>query len=403
MVTYDRHPPLYFWALHIIILIFGPGLFAPILFNIIISWLSAYFLFLLTQRFLKENDKAAWVTAVWFISAGAIASSKMVRQYELLALFTMAYVYMGWPLLEDKQVTWKSVFAFTLITLLGMLTHYLFAFVIISFACVLIVNSYKSKNVKPVYLFGLSAFALIPFLIIHPNWITNLMNDNQATLILIERLKKVPFGFLSIITEDAFLAKLVVLPLLVLLGFMLNKPKALTRKMLPLPIFLFVLIALKLVAYMMGLTPTHAIGSYYFADLWPFVFIVLASLFTFSKRGLLNSCFLLFLIMTLTSTLTQLRRGDRRLPEQYPVVMLEDRRGYILSAVCKMPADQKIYIASSSDSFQEYMNHIDSPDNLIYIHSRQHGEVNELINQSFEKDDLDIQGYYGKVYLLKRK
>ena len=94
LARYDVAPPLYFWILHFWLLIAGTHLWSGAVLNLFISALAALALFGLARRLLRRDVDAALVTLTWSLSRVVVATSSLARQYDLLALLVVLFVWL---------------------------------------------------------------------------------------------------------------------------------------------------------------------------------------------------------------------------------------------------------------------------------------------------------------------
>ena len=132
LAHYDNHPPLYFWLVHIWIAAFGLNLNSGILLNIGIAFVTALLLFGLARTVLRNDLLAASVPAVWTLSPPVLATALQARQYDLLAFFTVAFVWLlTWLPAAKTRLRWWTLVLLALTTAGGLLTHYHFFLVLL--------------------------------------------------------------------------------------------------------------------------------------------------------------------------------------------------------------------------------------------------------------------------------
>lgn len=85
----DKHPPLYFWFLHLWLLIVGLHAWTGVSLNLIFFSLTALGIYRLGVHALGRRIEAAAAAALWCCSPVVLQSSYEARQYELLALCTV--------------------------------------------------------------------------------------------------------------------------------------------------------------------------------------------------------------------------------------------------------------------------------------------------------------------------
>ena len=91
----DSHPPLYFWLLHIWLLMLGVELWVGPLLNVLIALGITLSLFGFASEMLANKQEAALVTFTWALNPGIILVSTIARPYELLALWALLYAWLA--------------------------------------------------------------------------------------------------------------------------------------------------------------------------------------------------------------------------------------------------------------------------------------------------------------------
>lgn len=127
---FDIHPPLYFWLLHIWVRLWGvsPGI-GPSL-NIIFFLIGAPALFGLARFLLGDVREALVVTLVWAVSPGVLRTAAEGRQYDLLGVLAILFVWLLAVCLDRKRpvASWLWLLL-GIVTAAGNLTHYHFVLV----------------------------------------------------------------------------------------------------------------------------------------------------------------------------------------------------------------------------------------------------------------------------------
>ena len=90
---YDIHPPLYFWILHVWILIVGVHTWSGPVLNILISMINIIILFGFAKYILDNSKDAIYVAYTYALSPAVIFTSLDARQYDLFALFTIIFTW----------------------------------------------------------------------------------------------------------------------------------------------------------------------------------------------------------------------------------------------------------------------------------------------------------------------
>ncbi len=127
LVKHDTHPPLYFWILHVWLLIWGVHPWTALTLNLIFFAISAVGLFLIGVYAFRRRLEAAAAVLIWSCSPTVMPVAYEARQYELLALCTIWFTLMVLRCASRSRPpkTWHWI-VLGLISGAGLLTHYHF-------------------------------------------------------------------------------------------------------------------------------------------------------------------------------------------------------------------------------------------------------------------------------------
>lgn len=285
MALYDVHPPLYFWLLHIIHVLWGTGLTTGALLNIVFGLVVLGLLLALARRIFGGWPAALVVGVVWYLSPAVVQIDLEARPYQLLALLAIASFMLGQRIIHknDGRAVWVL---FTLVNMLGLLTHLYFAF-LLSPGLVMMLRSAGAGMRSIRYLISLlGSFA--GMLLLYPEFITFLLSygdrprDVAEPIHHVERAKGVVYSTLRFFTEAhsyryVFLALIVVVGLWVIHRF--GGVKGLAKEthkgaLGPLVTTFIWWTAITVLFYVVGISPTQAVGEQYFAYIWPLFSVV---------------------------------------------------------------------------------------------------------------------------------
>ena len=93
LATYDVHPPLYFWILHLWLVLTGMHHWAGPALNLIFAVLTTLALYGLARALGFERLESSLVALVWALSPAVVSISALTRQYDLVALATVLFVW----------------------------------------------------------------------------------------------------------------------------------------------------------------------------------------------------------------------------------------------------------------------------------------------------------------------
>lgn len=126
LIQSDVHPPLYFWVLHLWVLVFGVHLWTGPFLNIVISSLATLALFYLARDILHNVYESLLVTISYALNPSIILISKEARQYDLLILFTILTVWLTNEMIQKDTNARRIGILLAVSIAAGNLTHYLF-------------------------------------------------------------------------------------------------------------------------------------------------------------------------------------------------------------------------------------------------------------------------------------
>lgn len=129
--AFDIHPPLYFWLLHLWVRAWGVAPWVGPALNIIFFLIGAPALYGLARYLLQDEWEALLVTVVWGASPAVLRTAAEARQYDLLGVLAILFIWVLAVCLEGERRTpvWQWVLL-GVVTAAGNLTHYHFILVV---------------------------------------------------------------------------------------------------------------------------------------------------------------------------------------------------------------------------------------------------------------------------------
>lgn len=176
----DIHPPLYFWLLHGWTLAFGPGLWTGMSLNILLAAITGLALFGLARRVLGDPLRAAAVAALWSFSPAAIRVFAEARQYELLALLAVLFVWQCVRFCDPPtRSPRRDALGLAVLAAAGALTQFLFALVAVAGAALLVARLAPTR--RRLLAWGLASIAMgyAVFSLVHPDFILSLRRASE--------------------------------------------------------------------------------------------------------------------------------------------------------------------------------------------------------------------------------
>ena len=285
MALYDVHPPLYFWLLHIIHVLWGTGITTGAMVNIAFGLVLLCLLIALAHRMLGGWPAALVVGVVWYLSPAVVQIDLEARPYQLLALLAITSFLLGQRIIHgnDSRTTW---FVFTLVNMLGLLTHLYFSFLLLPG---LVMMLRKAGLGKGSFRYGFSLLASAGgMLLLYPEFITFLLTygerprDVPEPIHHLERVKGVVYSTMRFFTEApllryGFLALSVVFVAWVAYSHSRRKGTTAIKRTALLSPLLFTLgcwAVITTLLYVLGVSPSQAVGEQYFSYIWPLFSVV---------------------------------------------------------------------------------------------------------------------------------
>ncbi|MBI3941292.1 MAG: glycosyltransferase family 39 protein, partial [Acidobacteria bacterium] len=124
----DNHPPFFFLLFGIWLKLFGASALAARSLPALINLATLPFFYLLARRIFKETLTALAACFIFGFSAYLVGYSQEARMYPLVLLFSV--LSMLFFVAMEQGGDWRSHVGFILASVLGLYTHYYFAFLI---------------------------------------------------------------------------------------------------------------------------------------------------------------------------------------------------------------------------------------------------------------------------------
>jgi hypothetical protein len=295
LATLDVHPPLYFWALHVWVLVFGNVFDHAIGINLLLMALACLAIYQLGKTLFASRLDAAALTFVASLSPVAAYATLEFRPYALLGLSAALY---GWALVccvePARRPRLRNDIALGAATALGMLTHYLFVFVLL--AAGLYALARLAARPRRLLRVGASTaaglvFAALSFPIVaqiggHQKYITP---DNERLALRMQRIAVAFDQLLPHIRTRHVLTACGVFAaawLAMRFGRGARLPRVRFERTRGLYFLVAALATPGVMAwqYSLGLSPTHAMTPKYLAAMWPLVGLYAAGLWRLTGR-----------------------------------------------------------------------------------------------------------------------
>lgn len=182
----DIHPPLYFWLLHIWLLLFGVQAWTGPSLNLLFFVAGYMVLFQLAHSLLQNRLEATVVCIIWAISPALLQVTIEARQYELFGLCTILFIWAlhGYTTHQIGPKWWQWIFL-VITVLLGALTHFHFILVVVGGCLIWVLRLFRSKRKRFIGAVTAVITGYALFFLIHPqffNSILSLANRQQTAV-----------------------------------------------------------------------------------------------------------------------------------------------------------------------------------------------------------------------------
>jgi Dolichyl-phosphate-mannose-protein mannosyltransferase len=370
----DIHPPLYFWLLHGWALVFGVGLWTGVSLNIALAALTGLALFALARRVLGDPLEAALVAGVWSLGPAAIRVFAEARQYELLALLAVLFV---WQCLRFCDPPTRSprrdAALLAAAAAAGALTHFLFALVAAAGAGILVARLWRSH--RGLLAWGVASIVAgyAAFSLLHPGFALSLARgsgqgaapaldrligrieltvDTLAELVLPPALARGPAAYVACATVLALTA--FVLPRGLRSGTARLDSDGMGRtrfRALVMPLVFVWLLGAHALLFLAFISPGGAMASKHLSAVWPFAaFVPVLALEALPRRVRAPAAVAGGAALAAAGAIALLGQPPRTAPapalERARGVVLDNvARGVLPRVVWRLPDDARVYAA----------------------------------------------------------
>ena len=209
----DVNPPLYFFALHVWILIVGMRFWSGPSLNLLIDLLTGAALFGLARRLLHDGVAAAMVTLVWAVAPAVRMTSSMARMYTLEALFCVLLIWLVVSFADPKRAPTRPLLSAALLALAtagGLLSQYQFVLIVVGGVAYILVRLLRVDRRRCAL--GLLAVAVGMLLVplVQPGVLTQLRRQSASpspvpfsTAVLRSKINRTTQTLYSFIDADA--------------------------------------------------------------------------------------------------------------------------------------------------------------------------------------------------------
>lgn len=288
----DIHPPLYFWLLHVWTWLWGVHPWTGPTLNMLLQAVGAWGLFALARTTLADTQEALAVTFIWAVSPAVLTAVLEARQYGLLAVCTIFFVWMIVRIVNQPAgLAWLPWVLLLLATAAGALTHFHFVLVVTGAGLVFVLKLVRRDFKRVLYVGTAVAAGYLVFFALHPHFMQSIreLSRRQALeakylsgiLAVLQRIYAVGDTFTRFWTISQ-VAQLILFCLalasLIWLAMVLIKNPARVRPFtqkkeftgFEMGLFFAWIGGVSILLYLTFVSPVHAMTARHMSAVWPF-------------------------------------------------------------------------------------------------------------------------------------
>jgi 4-amino-4-deoxy-L-arabinose transferase-like glycosyltransferase len=442
MAFFDIHPPFYFWFLHVWTFIAGVNLWTGLTLNLLISSVAILSLYGLGRYVLGSSVEAALAACVWALSPAVFQMAFEARQYDMLILVTILFV---WQFLRYVDVTRAPrLFDFILmaaVTTAGALTHFHFSILVGGCGLYALARLWREQKNHLAAVSGAVLLGDFIFFWITPNFYRSFANAGETLNVfsyeaLMIRVANIVNSCRQFFQNPLpFVSTRHTLPILLVAGGVLayrKRPAMLLKHVrdtnwngVHILYFGLWMIGVLIALYLAFLTPVQSMLPKHLGMAWPFfAFLPVFVLRLFPKYK--NHLAALGCVLALLPGINGAKAfreyliaqpNPSAILAQAPAVVMDNVSiGYVPRVLWKLSDGTPVFVASRSYLLQhqaQWLNRLDSGAVYISIHSAEHFAGNlkggqqqlyELINRNWENDFMkDAVWGFGDAMRLRKK
>lgn len=388
--THDAHPPLYYFLIHVVFILFGYTAYVMKLFSAIIGIFSIIAIYFLGKEICNKKT-GLWAAFLCSLNYFCIYYSQEGRMYMLLFLMVILTLLATIKLL--KNTNFKNVIFFVVTSSLMIYTHFYGLFFLLSIYIILLLKLFYLKKQESLkYLISLITIGIFTIILYIPSLVIITQNVNRESIWIqkptLDLFKLTFEEFFGFSPQLYYFALLIMIISIYMLFFKrkLNDSKVIF--LLYLTIILSILFPL-----IYSLVKLPIIVSRYLIFVLPSILIVLSITLSKIKNQKLNYLLIIFFLFFSLKTLI----FDKRYYSTVTKTQFRDVSAFIAINNIK----QEPVISSLAWYFPYFLNNdilrttiIDKPLDVL---------VNEMINDSTKKQSFWYVDAHSRPLKLNNK
>lgn len=169
----DIHPPLFYFCVHTISILFYGTFSKYIIFILNLGFfIASLFIIKKIMNLLNREHLANLTILLYGLSMGAISTVIFQRMYMMLTFFILLYLYINLKIIKnDFEIDKKTWTKLTIVTILGYLTQLNFCIIAVAIAFVIFIGVIKKRGKKEAfqYIWNYIKIALLGIIIFPSN------------------------------------------------------------------------------------------------------------------------------------------------------------------------------------------------------------------------------------------
>jgi hypothetical protein len=355
---YDIHPPLYFWLLHLWVRAVGVEVWTGPVLNSLIAVLTIAFLFATTKTLFQRSAEGLLVALTYAFSPSVLLISQEARQYDLLALLTILFL---WIMLKVARGAGDSrpsmLLLLATVVGLGSSIHHQFAFPVLGALLLVVYRWWQIRERTFAIVAGTVLVGYVAARILHP------LSTTATRLPSLQAVwDELPYRSSQVLLAYSTFYYVLVPFLILLLIMVVARGKEgagrasihleLGETFGPVPFLLLVTAGAVSTMYLSTLSPAHAMGPpKYLSMVWPLISVVPVYLLRLVRYRASVALYLV-LVPLLIGLVFPLQMRMYTLPDPAPalsehslVVVDNPARGVFLQLAWNLPEEMPVIVA----------------------------------------------------------
>ena len=179
--------------------------------NTVIAAATTVALFGLARHVLRDSLEAAIVAGIWALSPAVVETASHARQYDLLALCTVGFVWQVLRCAEvERPIEKRELIALALLTTAGALTHFHFPLIVSACGLLLVVRLVRRHRKRLLVSCLAIGAGCALFLALHPHFYQSVVRARRQAQVfrasdIVPRLEKTATCYASFFLDTTYI------------------------------------------------------------------------------------------------------------------------------------------------------------------------------------------------------